>query len=75
MEESRNGVENAMLESRVEKSGSGEDWRREEFCGGEWSEKSGVEKSGLWRNYHWTRVDKVQGAPECKGPPSSSTAG
>ena len=23
------------------------------------------------RNYHWTRVDKVQGAPECRGPPSS----
>ena len=22
------------------------------------------------RNYHWTRVDKVQGAPECRGPPS-----
>ena len=20
------------------------------------------------RNYHWTRVDKVQGAPECRGP-------
>ena len=22
------------------------------------------------RNYHWIRVDKVQGAPECRGPPS-----
>ena len=21
------------------------------------------------RNYHWTEVDKVQGAPECKGAP------
>ena len=30
-----------------------------------------MQRQKQWRNYHWTRVDKVQGAPECKGPPSS----
>ena len=30
-----------------------------------------INADSQWRNYHWTKVNKVQGAPEWKGPSSS----